>query len=159
MDNSDLWSKILEKVKSESSSLSYSTWFADTKLHQIDKGVATIIVPFPIHKKHLEDNYKDYIKSLFIEEIGENVELEFVIEEELEKEVEPVINSSVDNTSKTDEDIPFESNLNKKYTFDTFVVGNSNKFAHAAAVAVADSLNDFVPDFVSSILPFEEYVL
>ena len=138
MDNSDLWSKILEKVKSESSSLSYSTWFADTKLHQIDKGVATIIVPFPIHKKHLEDNYKDYIKSLFIEEIGENVELEFVIEEELEKEVEPVINSSVDNTSKTDEDIPFESNLNKKYTFDTFVVGNSNKFAHAAAVAVAE---------------------
>ncbi len=142
MDNSTLWSKILEKVKPEISSLMYDTWFNETKLYKIENGVAKIIVPYPFHKKHLEENYATYIKSLFIEEIGESLELEFLIEEEI---IDTKENNIVENTyetnineQKSEDDIPFESNLNKNYTFDTFVVGNSNKFAHAAALAVAD---------------------
>ena len=136
MDNSELWNRILEKVKSEINSLSYETWFAETKLYKIEHGIASIIVPYPFHKRHLLENYKKLITSLFIEEIGENLELEFLIEEEVEDDKEDIINNTVDEVD--DIDIPIESNLNKNYTFESFVVGNSNKFAHAAALAVAE---------------------
>ena len=140
MDNSILWTHILDKIKKELNSLSFQTWFEETKLYDLNNGVATIIVPYSLHKNHLMNNYKKLITSSFIEEIGEQVELEFLLEEEVgeleEKNKPPEKFEEVQNDNK------FESNLNKKYTFDTFVVGNSNKFAHAAALAVAESPGD-----------------
>ena len=52
-----LWSKFLTEVKEDLTSLSFETWFIDTKLYKLDNGKAYIIVPMPIHKKHLADNY------------------------------------------------------------------------------------------------------
>lgn len=139
-DNSILWSKILEQIKTEISSLSYETWFEETKLYNFNNGVAKIIVPYEIHKTHLKDKYKDLITSCFIKETGQTVELEFFIEEDLESDYEiPEENPIIDDLIyKTNENSNFESNLDKKYTFENFVVGNSNKFAHAAALAVAE---------------------
>ena len=134
MDNKEIWKNILNKINEDINSFTFNTWFRDTQLYKIEDGVAKIIVPYPFHKKHLEDNYKDYIQSLFIKEIGEHLELEFLIEEDIVEEIPTII----EKEEKKEEDlIPFESNLNKNYTFDTFVVGNSNKFAHAAALQVA----------------------
>lgn len=137
MDNSLLWSKILEKIKNEINSLSYQTWFEDTKLYDLSKGVAKIIVPYALHKDHLANNYKKLIVSCFIEEIGEQVELEFLLQEEIEDEQEEK-NSEIIEENIYDNNIRFDSNLNKKYTFDNFIVGNSNRFAQAAALAVAE---------------------
>ena len=58
-----LWSKILSQIKDEITSISYQTWFSETKLHELKDGKAYIIVPMPIHKKHLQDNYYDIISS------------------------------------------------------------------------------------------------
>ena len=142
-NNSILWSKILEKIKKEINSLSYSTWFEETKLYDLSNGVAKILVPFALHKNHLRDNYKKIITSCFIEETGQTVELEFLIDEDIEeeeKEIIPEENTNVEDVIyKVEEKKNFETNLNKKYTFENFVVGNSNKFAHAAALAVAEN--------------------
>ena len=143
-DNSILWSKILERIKNELNSLSFQVWFEETKLYNLSNGVAKIIVPYVLHKDHLEKNYKNLITSSFIEEIGQTVELEFLIQEEIEEEEEEKANYKKENelTDLIYEDsghANFESNLNKKYTFENFVVGNSNKFAHAAALAVAEN--------------------
>lgn len=136
MDNTLLWSKILEKIKNEINSLSYQTWFEETKLYELNKGIAKILVPYALHKDHLANHYKKLIISCFIEEIGETVELEFLIQEELidetEEETKDIIEENIYDKNS------FESNLNKKYTFDTFIVGNSNRFAQAAALAVAE---------------------
>ena len=136
MDNSLLWSKILEKIKAEINSLSYQTWFEETKLYDLSKGVAKILVPYALHKDHLANNYKKLIISCFIEEIGESVELEFLIQEDLIEDDndthEKILEENIYNNNT------FESNLNKKYTFENFIVGNSNRFAHAAALAVAE---------------------
>ena len=59
-----LWSNFLGQVKEELTSLSFDTWFADTHLHKIDGNKAYIIVPMPIHKKHLLDNYSDLISKI-----------------------------------------------------------------------------------------------
>ena len=138
-NNSTLWSKILEKIKNEINSLSFQTWFEETELYEFTNGIAKILVPYALHKDHLANNYKQLITNCFIEETGEPVELEFLIQEEIEEETSELPNeknSEIDTNFEREE--YFESNLNKKYTFDNFVVGNSNKFAHAAALAVAE---------------------
>ena len=58
MDVNILWKNFLDKIKEQVSSLSYETWFEGTRLHSIDNGTATVIVPMNLHKKHLMDNYK-----------------------------------------------------------------------------------------------------
>ena len=141
MDNSLLWTRILEKIQKEVIPVLYNTWFAETKLYSLNNGVAKIIVPYSIHKEHLQnDNYKKLINSAFISEMGEQFELEFLLEEEVVADTPQNTNNNDSNELINDllEDKKFESNLNKKYTFDNFVVGNSNKFAHAAALAVAE---------------------
>ena len=136
-----LWSNFLSQIKEELTSLSYTTWFADTELYKLDNGKAYIIVPMPIHKKHLIDNFS----TLMVEKInsitGSNYELVLLLKEEIEKEV-PKVNEyndsvSVDDSNKTM--MKPQSNLKSKYTFENFIVGNSNKFAHAAALSVAEN--------------------
>ncbi len=139
-NNSILWSKILEKIKSEINSLSFQTWFEETELYELKNGVAKIIVPYALHKDHLANNYKKLITACFIEQTGETVELEFLIQEDIEEDLPEIKEINVEeNLYKEIENNNFESNLNKKYTFDNFIVGNSNKFAHAAALAVAEN--------------------
>lgn len=142
-DNSILWSKILDRIKNELNSLSFRTWFEDTTLYDLNNGVAKILVPYPLHKNHLNSKYKKLITGCFVEEIGEPVELEFLIQEDIDEEEKETNNQ--DNNELADSiyndvgNIHFDSNLNKEYTFDNFVVGYSNKFAHSAALAVAEN--------------------
>ena len=141
-DNSDIWSNILKKISLELSSVSYETWFEETKLYELKNGIAKILVPYAMHKDHLKEKYSDLIKSKFIEEIGDNVELEFLIDDEIEEinnEENENLNNNDDEVYEENNNFNFESHLNKKYTFDNFVVGNSNKFAQMAALAVAEN--------------------
>ena len=140
MDLKVLWNKFLETVKQEVSSISYNTWFAETELHDMNNGKARVIVPMPIHKKHLSDSYKEMATRIFNEITGSNFEFEFLLKDEIDD----------DNSSNVQKEPPIEevgvpynnpiaSNLKPNYTFDTFIVGNSNKFAHAAALSVAEN--------------------
>ena len=133
-----LWHKFLDSIQKDISNLSYSTWFSETELYKIDNGIATVIVPMPIHKKHLNENYKDLITKTFNEIAGDNYEFEFLLKEEIESEVP----SKVDDTNIEEEEkdnTPIDSNLKPEYTFESFIVGNSNKFAQASALAVAEN--------------------
>ena len=140
-----LWNNFLAQIKSELTSLAYDTWFQDTKLHKLSDGKAYIIVPMQIHKKHLADKYS----SLIIEKLNNitntNFELDFILESEIKpEEVDlPNENSKVKSSEEIENTgVPknsFQSNLKSKYSFENFIVGNSNKFAHAAALSVAEN--------------------
>ena len=67
MDTSLLWSNILEKIKSEINSLAFQTWFEETELYDLKNGIARIIVPYPMHKKHILSNYQDTLHNYFLE--------------------------------------------------------------------------------------------
>lgn len=135
MNFDSIWSNFLSEIKDELSSLAYKTWFEETKLLKIDNSKAYIIVPMPIHKKHLTEKYTDMITDKLNNITGINCELIFLLNEEIEQEV-PESTKTVDIPEELE---PVQSNLKSRYTFDNFVVGNSNKFAHAAALSVAEN--------------------
>lgn len=136
-----LWSNLLSQIKDELTSLSYSTWFSETKLYKLDNEIAYIIVPMPIHKKHLIDNYSSLITTKLADLTGANYELNLLLNEEIENEIKEkkIEQEKLIINNKETNDFNVNSNLNKKYLFDNFIVGNSNKFAHAAALSVAEN--------------------
>ena len=134
-----LWSNFLSQIKEEMTSLSYKTWFSETELYKLEDGIAYIIVPMPIHKKHLIDNFSTLIVEKLTSITGSNYELQLLLKEEIEK----IIPKKETVVQKKEEGSNFNakppSNLKNKYNFDNFIVGNSNKFAHAAALSVAEN--------------------
>lgn len=143
MDEKDIWTSVLSKIKEEINSLSFQTWFEETELYKLEKNVAKIIVPFAIHKTHIINNYRDIIVEGLYEVTNTNYELELLLRDEIIEDTEPKINTTSENSSNITSnsiEMPYiKSNLNSKYTFENFIVGNSNKFAHAAALAVAEN--------------------
>lgn len=143
MDEKDIWTSVLSKIKEEINSLSFQTWFEETELYRLEKNVAKIIVPFAIHKTHIINNYRDIIVGGLYEVTNTNYELELLLRDEIIEDTEPKVNTTSENSSNITSnsiEMPYiKSNLNSKYTFENFIVGNSNKFAHAAALAVAEN--------------------
>ena len=142
MNTEIVWSNLLNELKDELSSLAYDTWFNETKLYKIDKDIAYIIVPMPIHKRHLNDFYGEIIKNKLNKLTNSNYELKFYLQEEIEEEKPSIIDNNESNNK--DEEIDKENyninnNLIKKYTFENFIVGNTNKFASTAALSVAEN--------------------
>ena len=149
LDLNELWSKILSDIENELSPVYYNLWFSETILYKIHDGKAIIIVPMPIHKKHLIDNYYDLINEKLYNYSQSNYELLFLLQEEIE-EIEEDKNNLFSEGQKTDtivttadngssNNLQINSNLKDNYTFDNFIVGNSNKFAQAAALSVAEN--------------------
>ena len=131
-----IWNNTLSQIKDELSSLAFNTWFNETKLEKIDNDVAFIIVPMPIHKRHLQENYYDLISNKMFEVTGSQYELEFLLEEEVDK-IKDNKEVEVKRDESTNKNI--NNNLNPILNFDTFVVGSSNKFAQASALSVAEN--------------------
>lgn len=137
-----IWSNFLKQINQDVSSISYSTWFADTKLYKLKDGKATIIVPMPIHKKTLPTNYSDIIIETLEKVTGSNYELDFLLQDEVDKieqEEKATENREEPFFSPTTNNYSQKSNLKSEYTFDTFIVGNSNRLAHDAALSVAEN--------------------
>ena len=137
MDLNSIWKSFLEKIKKNIAPMLYETWFEETKLIELDKKTAKVIVPMHIHKKHLKENYNELIVETFSEITGSNFNFEYYIEDEIKQNIE--INT--DNVGVPAIDLNV-NNLNPDYTFENFIVGESNKFAHAVALSVAEKPGD-----------------
>ena len=133
MDNKFSWEKFLDVIRSKLSSVSYDTWFKETSLAKMTDDSIDILVPMSFHKDFLNRNYYDLIDSIITNLTGHSYDINFVVEDDIVNN-DIVVNN---NTSKKNND-NFQTNLNPQYTFDTFVIGDSNRFAQTAAVAVAE---------------------
>ena len=136
-----IWANFLNSIQNEMTPLSYNTWFKDTELYEYKDGVAKIIVPMGMFKRHLATKYYDLIVNTLSDIVGDNVDIQFYLKEELEEEKpsEPKVFESKEGTGEPKLERRHQSNLNPNYTFDNFIVGNSNKFAQAAAMDVAEN--------------------
>ena len=133
MDLNSIWNSFLDKIKKEVANISYETWFAETKLVNLNDNIATVLVTYPSQKKMLIENYNDIIEEIFTEVTGTNFKFNYVIEEEVENNLNT--NNQIIGVPKNN---LIESNLDSKYSFENFMIGPSNKFAATSALAVAE---------------------
>ncbi|HYK40331.1 MAG TPA: chromosomal replication initiator protein DnaA, partial [Candidatus Eremiobacteraceae bacterium] len=131
-----MWDKFLERVKSRVSLNTFTTWFAPTRLNRADGDTIYVQIPTVVFRQVLTRTYGEIIRAVFHELGMPSLKVQYVCTEE-ETAPAPVAAPTPIKQSKLD----FESSDNQlqaRYTFDTFVVGKSNEFAHAASRAVAE---------------------
>jgi chromosomal replication initiator protein len=142
---SSLWERALILIEKELSKPSFETWVKTTEPIQLAGNVMLISVPNDFAKDWLENRYANTIKKALTVVSGIEMDVQFFVPKEKEQpEIEIVEEKdgldSVDHSKETKEKDEIKlSQLNPKYVFETFVVGNSNRFAHAASLAVAEA--------------------
>lgn len=134
----ELWEKTLKIIKGELTEVSFNTWIKSITPISIDKDIIRFGVPNQFTKEILENRYKDLIINSLKIITTKKYDLLFSVvseetidaEENTEKKLPKDLSSNTEDTSTM---------LNPKYKFDSFVIGNSNRFAHAACLAVAEA--------------------
>ena len=138
----ELWNKILEIIKEDLTPQAYNSWFSQTKAVKFGENKLIISAPGDFCKDWLEKHYTVFIKDVLKRTLGsdDNLKIEF---RTAEQKFSAPAHSTLNLKKKTKKSEPFLKNnklaLTPKYTFDNFVVGNGNRFAHAACLAVAQS--------------------
>ena len=134
----DLWDKTLNIIKGELTEVSFNTWIKSIVPTKIEKDTLRLGVPNNFTKDILEGRYKDLLINAIKLITSKQFTIEFFIlsEETFGLEEKAPKTEPKKNVVANDE---MSATLNPKYTFDSFVIGNSNRFAHAAALAVAES--------------------
>ena len=134
------WDEILQIVKTEHdlSDVSFNTWLKPLTVFEVVDNVVTIIVPSEqVGLNYISKKYKLPLQVTISEVTGmENCDINFILPEDVPKR------ETVSPKAQSQDARCEEAHLNPKYTFDTFVVGSNNKFAQAAALAVAESPGD-----------------
>lgn len=130
------WEDILNQVRQEHelTDISFKTWLLPLKVHAVLNN--TVIIAVPLENaalSYINNKYSLPLKVAIAEITGFEYEIELVLEKNIDKvktkpHVVPTLNQNIE-----------KANLNPRYTFDTFVVGSNNSFAHAASLAVAES--------------------
>ena len=136
-----LWEKTLNIIKSEMTEVSFNTWIKSCEPLSISSDSIKLGVPNEFTKDILEQRYKDLVINAIKLISSKKYNIEFLIESEtseLPSEDNTVKTNKRNSSSVVVNDLMLAT-LNPKYTFDSFVIGNSNRFAHAASLAVAES--------------------
>ncbi|AXI07491.1 chromosomal replication initiator protein DnaA [Oceanobacillus zhaokaii] len=136
MENIDeLWLATLEKIEEKVSKPSFDTWLKNTKAEALEKNTLVISAPNEFARDWLETQYTELISDIIDEITGTKLQAKFIIPDSTPEisEVKPVQKQAIVSNDVS------KSMLNEKYTFDTFVIGAGNRFAHAASLAVAEA--------------------
>ncbi|MBP1971056.1 chromosomal replication initiator protein [Virgibacillus natechei] len=139
MENIDeLWVATLEKIEEKISKPSFDTWLKNTKAEVLEKNTLIISAPNEFARDWLENQYSNVISEILGEITGTKLATKFIIPSSQAQvdDTKPVKKTNSDKNATND--VP-KTMLNSKYTFDTFVIGAGNRFAHAASLAVAEA--------------------
>ncbi len=140
MENiSDLWNNVLASIEKKISKPSYDTWLKSTKAHSLQGDMLIITAPNEFARDWLEQRYSPLISGTLTEITGEELAVKFIIPQN-KSEDEPSFPKPAKKEKQEDDQPELSFNmLNQKNTFDTFVIGSGNRFAHAASLAVAEA--------------------
>ncbi|MBQ9974555.1 MAG: chromosomal replication initiator protein DnaA [Oscillospiraceae bacterium] len=119
----DIWVKILELMQADMTPVTLNTWFDDTIAVDLEEDRFILCSPTPFKRDIISKRYTPFIQKALKELFSADFEVMVLSQEEVEARNKPAAAAGIPGTDE--------------YTFDRFVVGSSNKFAHAAAQAVA----------------------
>ena len=134
------WTEIIEhlRVEHELLNVSFNTWIKPLKVYDVIDDTAYILVNKDSSVEYIDKKYRLPLMVCIAEITGKEYEIQFVSEDD--DKLNEIHNASIDNgQKKKTKSLAEKAGLNPKYTFDTFVVGGNNNFAHAASLAVAES--------------------
>lgn len=136
---SDLWNNALANIEKKISKPSFETWLKSTKAHSLQGDTLTVTAPNEFARDWLEERYSQLIAGILYDITGEELGVKFIIPQN-QNEMEDELPIPQKRNIKDDDhqELPLNM-LNPKYTFDTFVIGSGNRFAHAASLAVAEA--------------------
>lgn len=128
----NLYEKVVDIIKEQIPQVAFTSWFSPVEPYRIENEILYLRVPLDYTKEMVEKKYSDLLKNSIVQASnGKIKDYEILI---IEKKGMP---SVLDNFNYRE-----DSTLNKKYTFENFIIGESNRFAHAASVAVAQNPAD-----------------
>jgi chromosomal replication initiator protein len=125
------WDKILQHMERRVNPHSFATWFRPTRLENEQEDRLVVRIPTRLFRKRLTETYGQFLQAVLAELDMPNLQIDFICTEAAEPVAAPPPQARLDFDSASNQ-------LNPRYRFDTFVVGGSNQFAHAAARAVAE---------------------
>ena len=136
MDQERVWEEILLLIENRMSKQGYDTWFSQSKLTSIEGNRLTIEVPSKFHRDWIKEHHWATLYDV-IKEVTKrkDIEIDFSVPPQQLKKTHRHVKEEKKEGGREEKSGLFE----KKYTFNNFVVGPSNQFAHAAAKAVADA--------------------
>ena len=143
----NLWDEVLSRVETKVNRHSFHTWFRPTTFVEDDGSTVRVRVPNALFKNWLTKHYSSVISEALGELKRPAVTVSFVADESgpEDRPEQPSLPATFDEapvldpSSPVDPSSPSPAGLNPRYTFDTFIVGSSNQFAHAACRAVAEA--------------------
>jgi chromosomal replication initiator protein len=123
-----LWTDVSARLRDALNESTYSTWFAGAQGGELDNDTFVVVVPNDFTRQWVEGRYRGLIEAAVEDALGEGRDIQVTVR---------------DGEQAATERVTFpprpSDGLNRKYTFDRFVIGSSNRFAHAAALAVAEA--------------------
>jgi chromosomal replication initiator protein len=135
--NPEIWARALEEIKKQISPPSFEMWFRPTKAVLTPSDSVAIEVPNKLAKDWLIEHYYSLITDVLEKQLGIKTNIEFCVSIETDEHKEEPLRFKEPGVAQAQ--ARSELRLNPKYTFESFVVGPSNRFAHAASLAVAES--------------------
>jgi chromosomal replication initiator protein len=132
-----LWDQVMKKLRSQVNDQSFLTWFAPTVQESFKNGTLTVTVPNKFFKDWLSENYRGIVQEVATSLAGRSCSVNFQIQEGRQrKAAQDSRQLALPKVKDLRHGLP---SLNPNYSFESFVVGSSNQFAHAACQAVAQS--------------------
>ncbi len=137
MDLLAIWKEAQEPIRNRIGETSYQTWFSSLSAHVSDAGTLVVEAPDEFFKNWIIEHYQEMILDVLSQINQGDISLEFTVNPSLfTKGTQTKI---IELKRGFDQPTQFSARLNTRFTFDNFVIGPSNRFAHAASVAVSES--------------------
>ncbi|SHE88996.1 chromosomal replication initiator protein [Atopostipes suicloacalis DSM 15692] len=134
-DQNSIWIYLKDKFKEDLSKVSFDTWIDSAQVLTVSNQMIMIQVPTTLHKEYWENHLATRIVEYIYEYAGQEITPRFITKDEQEQQDQEEEIIEIPNNIQT---ISRSSELNSKYTFDTFVIGKGNQMAHAAALVVSE---------------------
>lgn len=135
----DLWNQALSNIEKKISKPSFDTWLKSTKAHSLQGDMLVIKAPNEFARDWLEERYSQLISGILYDLTGEELGVKFIIPQNQNEEEDDLPVPAKKRKTEEEQPEPHFNMLNTKNTFDTFVIGSGNRFAHAASLAVAEA--------------------